>query len=151
MDETSGPDRELLAALAALPRSAEPERDLWPSVAAQLPPRRAWWTRWEAAAAAIALVALSSGITAWLTRPPPPLPWEAQMLAAAEQLEAEIAAGDLPPELERRLLDDAAELEAAILELRRALDERPDDPRLAAALGAAHRHRLELLRLAATL
>lgn len=71
--------RSLLAAAAGLPREIQPERDLWPEIAARVasPTRLApsGWRpalRWGTlAAAAVVLVGLTAVITARLVRPVP--------------------------------------------------------------------------------
>jgi hypothetical protein len=77
-------DREerLLAAARKLPREISPERDLWPEIAARIgageaaAPPAATHGRWRVAAAlaaAVALVAVSSLMTLWLTDEAPPV------------------------------------------------------------------------------
>lgn len=68
--------RSLLAAAAELPREVQPERDLWPDIAARVaspsraPSGRRPVLRWGAlAAAAVVLVGLTAVITARLVRP----------------------------------------------------------------------------------
>jgi anti-sigma-K factor RskA len=62
--------------LAALSRSIEPAADLWPAIQGRLAalrerPGRIAVPRWGLAAAALFLIALSSGVTAVLLRPAP--------------------------------------------------------------------------------
>lgn len=69
--------RELLASVAALPRVIEPQRDLWPAIAARLgseghtvvAPRRRLLAWAGLAAAAVLLIGLTAVITARLVRP----------------------------------------------------------------------------------
>lgn len=64
-DQPSTP--ELEAALAQLPRSIQPERNLWPAIAQRLPPRASApaaprHDRWALALAAAALLAIGMGL-----------------------------------------------------------------------------------------
>ncbi len=144
-------DDPLLAALAELPHEIEPPVDLWPSIAVQLPPRRAAvWPRAAFLAAAAALVIATSALTTWWLQPEPP-GWESQMVQASEQLEAELAAMDLDPASRARIQDNLDAIDDAIADIHHALRQEPDDPVLFAALTTAHRHRLELLQRVTTL
>jgi len=148
------PDPRVDAALASLPRELRPARDLWPDIESRLEPRgrRGAWA-WQAAAA-IALVAVSSLITANLVRradtpvarasAPDP---QAQVTKAAfgpsYSLNAEYdkARGQLATELEQRLAGmppsarhkleaNLAEMHRAAAEINAALARQPGDPLL---------------------
>lgn len=148
------PDEGLDAALASLPRDLRPARDLWPDIESRLEPRgrRGAWA-WQAAAA-IALVAVSSLITASLVRranPPvarasAPASQGAVMPAAfgpSYSLNAEYdkARGQLATDLEQRLAGmppsarqkleaNLAEMHRAAAEINAALARQPGDPLL---------------------
>jgi hypothetical protein len=148
------PDECLDAALASLPRELQPARDLWPDIESRLEPRgrRGAWA-WQAAAA-VALVAVSSLVTASLVRraSPPvarasaPVPQGAVMPAAfgpSFSLNAEYdkARGQLATELEQRLAEmppsarhkleaNLAEMHRAAAEINAALARQPGDPLL---------------------
>jgi predicted anti-sigma-YlaC factor YlaD len=84
--------RALLDAAGALPRSLEPERDLWPGVRSRIAPARSGWTRfvmrWEpvAAAAALAIVVAAAFLIAHRgPRPKGEGPTTAQEATGAEQ------------------------------------------------------------------
>ncbi len=121
--------RSLLEDAAALPRSIAPDRDLWSGIAETIDRNqgasydlagvrhRSTWPRWPLlAAAAVALVAVSSAITAFVVRD-----WYGARLTT------------VPHQLERRVLGVAASAQAqafeasfdfAIRELTAALGER---------------------------
>ena len=148
------PDQRLDAALALLPRELPPVRDLWPDIESRLEPRgrRGAWA-WQAAAA-IALVAVSSLITANLVRradrpvarasAPDP---QAQVTKAAfgpsyslnaeydnarrqlaTDLERRLAV--LPPSARQKLEANLAEMHRAAAEINAALARQPGDPLL---------------------
>ena len=82
MNERQGPggsDDRLMQTARALPREIEPERDLWPEIAARIGAEEAplaGRNRWRlagAVAAAVALVAVSSLMTLWLVDEPAPV------------------------------------------------------------------------------
>jgi hypothetical protein len=149
-----GPDQRLDAALALLPRELPPARDLWPDIESRLEPRRrrGEWA-WQVAAA-IALVAVSSLITANLVRradtpvarasAPDP---QAQVTKAAfgpsyslnaeydnarrqlaTDLERRLAV--LPPSARQKLEANLAEMHRAAAEINAALARQPGDPLL---------------------
>ena len=195
--ETSQEARETVAFLRSLkeraqrlPDSIPPERDLWPEIVAKiLPPRivkvdfasPSWMPRlhrrqWASlAAAAMALVVLSSWITASLVAPQGIFPGTGRPLVAAggEQPAAATAAGGVPPidvefalEIERLLsalyeqrdtLDpetvttievNLRVIDRAIRTASDALAEDPQNPNLSRMLANNYRHKLELLRRA---
>ena len=82
MNDRQGPggsDDRLMQAARALPRDIKPERDLWPDIAARIGAEEAApagpnrWRLVGAVAAAVALVAVSSLMTLWLTDEPAPV------------------------------------------------------------------------------
>ena len=159
-------------ALARLPRSVEPTRDLWPAIEARLEPqagatgRRRWW---PAAAAAVVLVAASSLITASLLRrevpataelAPEPVtvamtnaafgPGQAlgpDYIAARQDLARALEAriDRLPPAGRRQLEKNLAELRRARAEINAALELSPGDPLLEELLLNAYQDELAVL------
>ena len=159
-------------ALARLPRSVEPARDLWPAIEAQLEPQagaarpRRWW---PAAAAAVLLVAASSLITAGLLRRDAPAtaglspepaavamtnaafgPGQAlgpDYLAARQELARALEARieRLPPAGRRQLEKNLAELRRARAEINAALELSPGDPLLEELLLNAYQDELAVL------
>ena len=167
----TGP-RTLDTALDALPREVQPGRDLWPGVAARLEPRHAPSTgrRWPlAAAAAVALVAVTALVTAGLLRreatpvagPAPAVPavtyaaatfGPGQVLdpaydAARQELARTLSAriDRLPPEARRQLERNLAELRRASAEINAALELSPGDPLLEELLLNAYQDELAVL------
>jgi len=170
------PDRNasvtsLDAALDALPRSVEPERDLWPSIEARLEPRgqragRRWL--WPAAAAVL-LVVGSSLITATLLRHDEPLvagrtatdvpvryaaaafgpgqaldpAYDAARQELARTLSVRIER--LPPDARRQLERNLGELRRASAEINAALELNPGDPLLEELLLNAYQDELAVL------
>jgi hypothetical protein len=151
---TAHPGRDIDVALALLPREIEPAGDLWPGIESGLgarPHRRAW--AWQIAAA-LALVTLSSVITAGLVRGPSvPVVTVAGPVDAAAVVPAafgparvldhgyENARRQLAADLEQRLAgmprSAREKLEANLAEMRRAAEEinvalarQPGDPLL---------------------
>jgi len=159
------------AALDELPRSVEPERDLWPSIAARLEARdgragRRWL--WPAAAAVL-LVVGSSFITATLLRRDEPLvarqpPADRQVgyaatafgpgqmldpayAAARQELASTLSAriDRLPPDARRKLEWNFAELRRAKAEINAALELSPGDPLLEELLLSTYQEELAVL------
>ena len=168
-DEAAG--RRLDEALARLPKSLEPARDLWPAIEAQLEPResragRAWF--W-AAAAGVLLIVGSSLITATLLQREsdrvarePPARSEPAYAAAAfgpghtldpaydaarrdllRSLSARIER--LPPDARRQLEKNLAELRRASAEINAALELSPGDPLLEELLINTYQDELAVL------
>jgi hypothetical protein len=148
------PDERIDATLASLPHELQPARDLWPGIESRLEPRRRRGTWAWQAAAAIALVAVSSLITASLVRradttvartnAPDP---QAQVTKAAfgpsyslnaeydtarrqlaTDLEQRLAS--LPPSARQKLEANLAEMHRAAAEINAALARQPGDPLL---------------------
>jgi hypothetical protein len=148
------PDERVDAALASLPRELRPARDLWPDIESRLEPRgrRGAWA-WQAAAA-IALVAVSSLITANLVRRAdtpvartstpeqpaqvtkaafgPSYSLNAEYDTARRQLAADLEQrlASLPPSARQKLQANLAELHRAAAEINAALARQPGDPLL---------------------
>lgn len=188
----------LLAEARALPREIAPPRDLWAGIEARLqdrsrPParetadvpvievdfraaRRPAWRRWAPmAAAARVLVALSSGITAYLvqaraTAPvavvPVPVPaatdaratsalaafrpTEREYLGTVEALAAELEArrGELAPQTVATIEENLRIIDQAIDEARAALERDPANVDLPLMLSGVYRKKVELLQSA---
>jgi hypothetical protein len=162
--------RGLEAELAALPRGVEPERDLWPSIEAQLEPRgeragRRWF--WPAAAAVL-LVVGSSLVTAVLLRRDEPLvaqqaangpvSYAAAAFGPGQTLDPTYAAARdelartlsaridrLPPAARRKLERNLAELRRASAEINAALELSPGDPLLEELLLSTYQEELAVL------
>jgi hypothetical protein len=148
------PDGRINAALASLPRELPPARDLWPDIESRLEPRRrrgAWASQ---AAAAIALVAVSSLVTASLVRradaPVARMSTQASQAAvmptsfgpsyslnaeydmARRQLAADLEQrlAGMPPSARQKLEANLAEMHRAATEINVALARQPGDPLL---------------------
>jgi anti-sigma factor RsiW len=151
-----------------LPKSVEPASDLWPGIHARLAPRHRGRARiampgWMLAAAAVLLIAVSSGITAVLLRPPqsrtaaPPTsafsPLEVQYASAASELSAELerARGRLAPATVRSIERNLAVIDSALAESRRALAQDPGNATLERLVIAAWRQKMDFLRRATAL
>jgi len=169
--ERRTPVTPLDAALDALPRSVEPERDLWPAIEARLDSRdghagRRWL--WPAAAAVL-LVVGSSLITATLLRDDEPLvarraPADGPVSYAAaafgpgqaldpaydtarRDLSRTLSAriGRLPPDARRQVEKNLAEIRRAGAEINAALELNPGDPLLEELLLNAYQDELAVL------
>jgi hypothetical protein len=171
-DEPAG---RLDAALARLPKGIEPSRDLWPAIEARLESRsvrrRQDW-RWLAAAGVLVAIG-SSMITAILLRDDRPEP--AQLAAAVEAAveeapvipaafgpggrmgpgylatrrvllrELESRIDRLPPEAQKSLERNLAELHRASAEINAALALKPGDPLLEELLLNTYQDELAVL------
>jgi hypothetical protein len=189
--------RELLSGVASLPRSVLPPQDLWgdlrasidrgkdivlplaePTSSSEQPVLRAsrssWLSRWPLAAAAVALIALSSGITAIVLRPdssavtiiqtdgkpaldesgaPVMLPasfraTEGEYTRTIEELRLALVAqrSRLSPETIRTVDRSLAVIDSAIAEGRAALLSDPGNRTLVDLLSASYQRKLDLLR-----
>jgi hypothetical protein len=162
-------------ALQALPREIEPQRDLWPEVAAQIEPTRAGRGRrwlWPAAAAVL-LVAGSSLLTAtWLRGGSEPVAsnglsgpggvvtmpaafgsahtlspeYEAARRQLTVMLQQRVSR--MPPVARRKFEANLAELQRAAHEINEALDEAPGDPLLEELLLSTYQRELAVLAAA---
>lgn len=156
------------AEVHALPKSVEPASDLWPGIHARLAPRgrgrgRIAMPGWMLAAAAVLLIAVTSGITALLLRPQhrptaiAPLstfsPLEVQYASAASELSAELerARGRLAPATVRIIERNLAVIDSALAETRRALAQDPGNATLERLVIAAWRQKMDFLRRATAL
>ncbi len=163
---------------AALPRSLEPPRDLWPAIdrALDQPPleepgvrrlpaatRRTPSPRWlrapALAAAAIVLVVVTAALTILILRGSdtamarklkgmPPVATTPAGDSSEDLLRALEAQG-VPPETMAIVERNLAVIDVAITELEAALAEDPDNQELAAMLVSTHRRRTELIEGAA--
>lgn len=183
--------RELQARTADLPREIEPSTDLWPGIAASIEKRKVVRPRFAArrsgdgireralvnwrrggsiAAAAMLLVAVSSGITAYLVRTPRPLDDSAGTMAppqdfitaawdgfqAAERSYQEITdellqaldehRSDLSPETIRIVEESLRSIEQAITVARAALERDPANGKLLNQLTDMYRKRVAFLQ-----
>jgi hypothetical protein len=169
--------RALLDQSARLPREALPARDLWPGISRRLETRPSrllplgisWF---PALAAATLLIALSSGVTAFLMRdseiggPEAPAPAPQTIPVAVEEatsslrgveLEYERAAQALLASLERRgeqlspetlgaIRESLVTIDGALARVRMALAEDPGNASLMRMLTATHRKKIDVLQ-----
>jgi anti-sigma factor RsiW len=150
---------------AGLARSIEPAADLWPAIEGRIArreaSRRLAIPRWALAAAAVLLVAISSGVTALLLRPDAPAATTVRGVSALEVQYAEVSeelAGALEAARPRLRPETMATIErslriidAALEESRRALALDPGNPVLGQIVVAAWRQKVDLLRRATEL
>ncbi len=174
-------NRKLDEALDRLPRDVPPDRDLWPAIATRLepavvePPRAAKSGAWTGQiAAALALVAVSSLITAALIRRhdgtpvaqvPAQAASDAQVVPAAfgptyslspeyqiahRQLSALLQQriGRMPPAAREKLEVNLGELRHAAIEINAALAGQPGDPLLEELLLNTYQEELSVLAAA---
>jgi hypothetical protein len=149
--------RSLAPPLAALPRSIQPPRDLWPAIGGRIAPRRRHRAL-LAAAAALALIAGSSVVTmllvqrgepapAVVTDPAPRTGFEARYVARAQSLgellerQRDLLAPETIATLERNL----AIIDAAIADSRAALAADPSNLDLELLLRAGYEQKVALL------
>jgi predicted anti-sigma-YlaC factor YlaD len=162
LDTAEGP----LPDTRSLPRSVNPASDLWPGIQARLPLRsrgRIVIARWVLAAAAVLLVAVSSGLTAVLLRQSSSRPavqssgnlqsLEAQYAAASDDLTQalEKARSRLAPATIATIERNLGIVDAALAESRGALAKDPGNAALAELVTAAWRQKVDLLRRATAL
>ena len=163
----------LLARARALPRDAEPQRDLWLGIRnrielAQTPDparTRVWRTRisvpvWAAGAAALLVLATSVGTGWWLSRPPSlddPVAVRALadslrdrdgMTGTRQNLLALLGErrDQLPPEVVAAVEKNLAEIDRAIAEIHLAFEKNPNNAALQFLLAEAYRREADMLQ-----
>jgi len=172
-------DRELRERIESLPRSIEPPHDLWPTIRERIAaPKvvrpdfghgRGHWRRWGTlAAAAMALVIFSSGLTAWILRSAPadPAPataagqgavtvaWEQFQAAETEYQKVtdellrtlDARRNQLAPETVEIVETNLRLIDEAITEARAALERDPSNAALATQLTDIYRRRVGFLQ-----
>lgn len=149
----SSDDDALDLAIQALPRSQSPDRDLWPELQAQLPPRRARRAPWTwAAAAVVAALVLSIWIRPDLgpssvTSPPlaqvdSPTAEHSLLNVYETQKASQMASLNFRnPSVSRQL----AIWDGAVRQVRSALNYYPEEPRLLRQLDRLYRQQLSYL------
>jgi anti-sigma factor RsiW len=140
-------NRKLRAAVRRLPAEIQPTRDLWPTIDRARPRFRPWIPLAAAAALAISLV----GGRALIPAPPAPAPaeavWRADLSTAnATFREALDASPDLDPAVRAVIEKNLADIDRAIAEIEKALEQHPSSPMLQKALVAMEKQRLDVLR-----
>jgi anti-sigma factor RsiW len=157
----------LLAGAAALPRSIEPPAEVWAAVRARTvdarPSRWAmlWSLRYPLAAAAVALIVITSLATMLLTRQPPSValsPNASVTLAALAEAEQEyklIAAGleqtlqqrqgDVDPATLRIVRENLRIIDRAINDAHAALQRDPRDAALPRLISRNHQRKIDML------
>ena len=162
----------LLARARALPREAEPQRDLWLGIRNRIEltrppeptPARVWRTRvsvpvWAAGAAALLVLATSVGTGWWLSRPPSlddPVAVRALadslrdrdgMTGTRQNLLALLGErrDQLPPEVVSAVEKNLAEIDRAIAEIHLAFEEHPNNAALQFLLAEAYRREADML------
>ncbi len=166
--------RPALVATAALPRSIDPPEDLWPSIASRIDQKkvvpgrfgvRSGGSRWMSprllAAAAVALVVVSSSLTFLATRklaqtevvrggamPTEFLAVEAQYTRASDEILFALQQGEvrITPETRAILERNLRVIDAAIAESRTALLSDPANEELKEMVLSTYEHKLDLLR-----
>ncbi len=142
-------NRKLRAAVRGLPTEIQPTRDLWPAIDRQRPRLRAWIPLAAAAALAVSLV----GGRALIPPPAPVAPapaeaaWRTDLSAANETFrEALDASPDLDPEVRAVIEKNLADIDRAIAEIEKALEQNPSSAMLQKALVAMEQQRSDMLR-----
>jgi anti-sigma-K factor RskA len=168
--------QRLLVEASALPRELEPARDLWPAVKARIEGRAAQADRTDhpipflrLAAAAVALVVVTSAATYWLvgrrTVPPPavgvrPAPALASLKASEpDYLKARKALlaslkeqrSRLSPETVKVIDENLAVMDRALRNMKKALDKDPENKGLALLIEDTYRQEIALLMQAKSL
>jgi anti-sigma factor RsiW len=174
----------LIGEARELPREILPARELWEGIEARLQERRPAVLRlpmrsapgarpWMMAAAALLLVALSSGVTLIMVRQQAPAPSgamqvvapprapegtalaafepaEAEFMRTAEELQQALEAGSaiLDPETLAVIEASLAVIDQAIAEARAALEADPQNGMLALLLSRIHGQKVEVLQQA---
>lgn len=150
-------ESDLRWSLRQLPKEAEPQRDLWPDIAARIratadapSPRRARKRVWAGAlAAALALLALGIG-RGWQHDAADPQALMAQQQVEAMAREYDAALGQLPSDAEvpATLAPGLRALDVGAAQIRLALQLQPDDAWLIAQLQHTYALRLQLTQRA---
>ena len=163
----------LLARARALPRDAEPERDLWLGIRNRIelasrapePARsRVWRTRisvpvWAAGAAALLVLATSVGTGWWLSRPPSLDDPVAVRALADSRRDRDGMSGtrqnllallgerrdQLPPEVVAAVEKNLAEIDRTIAEIHLAFEKHPNNAALQFLLAEAYRREADML------
>ena len=139
-------NRKLRAALGRLPREIQPSRDLWPAIDRARPRLRAWIPLAAAAALAISLV----GARALIPAPAPvsaEAAWRAEVQTANTSFrEALDASPNLDPAVRAVVEKNLADIDHAIAEIEKALEQNPSSAMLQKALVAMEHQRSDLLR-----
>lgn len=161
--------RALTRRVAALPRSITPERDLRPEIRARMKQRGPLWNvRYQLAAAAVILVALSSMLTVSIVNRTRPSGFtddrahvrlirrdahalQREYSAEVRELEMVLrkSRGALSPSTVRILEDNLKIIDNAIREAQTAIAADPNSEMLIDLLRSAYERKLELLRQAA--
>jgi hypothetical protein len=152
----------LARAVASLPRSILPPRDVWPEVSARLDgvarptsvvEGRPGARRWSLAAAAVALVVVTAATTFLLVRGEGPgheiADRSAPSAATTEELLRALEARGLPPETMAVVQRNLAVIDVAIAELEAALERDPDNEELARMLVSTYQKKADLIERAA--
>jgi hypothetical protein len=162
----------LLERARALPRQAEPERDLWMGIRNRIEMQRAaepvrakvWRARlqvpvWAAGAAAVLLAATTIGTGLWLSGPPS-LDDPAAIRALADSLRdrdgmsgmrrdllalLDERRAQLPPEVVAAVEKNLGEIDRAIAEIHLAFEAHPSSSALQFLLAEAYRREAEML------
>ena len=147
--------RQLGARARALPDTLLPERDLWPGVDGGMVPRRTGVSPWLLAAAAIALMALSSAATMLWMRRNIPAPdslsaLQVRYTAATAELVRRVAEEEkrLSPATRAIVQRNLQIIDAAIRESEDALAKDPANRGLELMLRTRYQQRLDLLQQA---
>lgn len=163
-------DTDMKDLLKDLPRSIEPARDLYPAISSRIAQREASRRSrrvigWLALAAAVALIAGSSAITAWLVRGSAGAPTtaatlpadarviEAGYVQATQDLENVLASerARLAPATVKVIEQNLVIIDRAIRESRDALARDPGNREAARLLWSTYRQKLDLLQRVARL
>ena len=143
-----------------LPRSIEPDRDLWPGIAGRLAPRRRSPARWAALLAAAAVVAVVAGVVV-MERAAKPTETRRGVVAVepVQEVDAVFASAkttllealearrpDLAPETLAVVEENLGIIDAAIVEIREAMENDPGNASLREMLVAAQEKEIGLLR-----
>jgi hypothetical protein len=151
-------DTDLRWRLRQLPRELDPDRDLWPDIAARLPMpaarRRSAWPAWMAMAASVLLA------VAWWRLAPPPDPQrrtdeaterivQAEAAAMTREYQAALSEYRAMP-VPAELVPSIATLDRSVADIRSALARDTDSVLLLQQLQRAYSRRLALTQRVAT-